>query len=78
MREQLGQRVADAHALAARAYDMLGREAEARAAYENATLLSPEVELHRRYAEVRALAGKYPAAAMPPSSATAPAAGEGA
>lgn len=65
MREQLGQRVADAHALAARAYDLLGREAEARAAYENATLLSPEVELQRRYAEVRPLGEKYPAAVAP-------------
>jgi hypothetical protein len=74
--------------LAARAYDMLGREAEARAAYENATLLSPEVELQRRYAEVRRLAGKYPAATAPgaaesssaaaASGASAPGAGEAA
>jgi tetratricopeptide (TPR) repeat protein len=79
MREQLGQRVADAHALAARAYDMLGREADARRAYENATLLSPEVELQRRYPEVRALVGKYPAAAMPAAvGAAAPATGEAA
>ena len=65
LREQLGQRVADAYALAARAYDMLGREAEARRAYEDATLLSAEVELRRRYAEVGALQGKYPAAVAP-------------
>ena len=79
MREQLGQRVADAYALAARAYDMLGKEDEARRAYENATLLSPEVELQRRYPEVRALVGKYPAAAAPGGAvASAAAAGEAA
>jgi hypothetical protein len=48
---------------------MLGREAEARRAYEDATLLSPEAELKRRYAEVGLLAGKYPAAVAPAEAA---------
>ncbi len=67
MRQQLSNRVADAHALAARAYDMLGRADEARAAYERATLLAPVIELERRYPEVAKLAEKYPAAPTPPT-----------
>ena len=39
MRKQLGHRLADAWALAARAYDLLSRPADAKAAFENATLL---------------------------------------
>ena len=69
MRDQLGHRVADAYALAARAYDLLGRETEARDAYEKATLLSPPIELHRRYPEVAAIAGKYGPAVAPPEMA---------
>jgi tetratricopeptide (TPR) repeat protein len=65
MRQQLGHRVADAHAMAARAHDMLGQEAQAKAAYERATLLSPPAELQRRYPELAQLAGKYPAAVAP-------------
>ena len=65
LRGQLGHRVADAWALAARAHDLLGEEDAARQAYENATLLSCEVELHRRYPEVARLHGKYPPAASP-------------
>lgn len=65
MRRQLGMRVADAHALVARAYDLVGRPVEAAAAYERATLLAPEAELSRRYAEVAAIAGKYAAAQRP-------------
>jgi len=65
IRKQLGHRAADAYALAARAYDLLGQQAEAQSAYESATLLAPEAELHRRYSEVAALAGKYPAAQAP-------------
>jgi len=65
IRLQLGHRVADAHALVARAYDMLGREPEARAAYERATLLAPAIELQRRYPELLKLADKYPAAPAP-------------
>lgn len=65
MRQQLGHRVADAYALIARAHDMLGHEADARQSYESATLLAPEIELHRRYPEVHALSGKYPPVPMP-------------
>jgi hypothetical protein len=65
MQQQLGHRVADVHALIARAYDLLGRDAEAQAAYERGTLLSPVAELHRRYPEVAKLAGKYKPAPAP-------------
>ena len=65
MRVQLGHRVADAYGLAARAYDLLGDRAAAQGAYENATLLSPESELHRRYPEIAALAGRYSPSPIP-------------
>jgi tetratricopeptide (TPR) repeat protein len=65
MRQQLGHRVADAHALVARANDMLGRDAEAQQEYERATLLSPASELLRRYPELGKLAEKYRAATAP-------------
>ena len=69
LRDQLGHRVADAYALAARAYDLLGREAEAQDAYTRATLLAPLIELHRRYPEVEKLAAKYQPAPAPPEAA---------
>ena len=69
MRDQLGHRVADAYALAARAYDLLGRTAEAQDAYTRATLLAPLIELHRRYPEVEKLAGRYQPAPAPPEAA---------
>jgi tetratricopeptide (TPR) repeat protein len=69
LRDQLGHRVADAYALAARAYDLLGRTAEAQDAYTRATLLAPLIELHRRYPEVEKLAGKYEAAPAPAEAA---------
>lgn len=65
LRDQLGHRVADAYALAARAYDLRGREAESRGAWEKATLLAPPGELVRRYSEVIAVAEKYPASPAP-------------
>jgi tetratricopeptide (TPR) repeat protein len=65
MQEQLGHRVADAHALVARAFDMLARDSEAKAEYERATLLSPAPELLRRYPELAKLAEKYQPAAAP-------------
>jgi tetratricopeptide (TPR) repeat protein len=65
MRQQLGHRVADAHALVARAHDSLGQEAEAKAAYERATLLAPPSELQRRYPELAKLADKYQPALAP-------------
>ena len=69
LRDQLGHRVADAYALAARAYDLLGRTAEAQDAYARATLLAPLIELHRRYPEVEKLAGRYTPSPAPPEAA---------
>ena len=69
LRQHLGHRVADAHALVARAYDLLGRDAEAAAAYARATALAPAAELHRRYPELAPLLGKYPPTAAPPEVA---------
>jgi tetratricopeptide (TPR) repeat protein len=69
LRDQLGHRVADAYALAARAYDLLGRTDEARDPYARATLLAPLIELHRRYPEVEKLAGKYQPSPAPPEAA---------
>jgi len=68
LRQQLGHRVADAWALVARAYDLAGRSADARAAYANATLLVPPLELERRYPELVALRGNYPPASAPAQS----------
>ena len=69
MRQQLGNRVADAHALAAKAYDLLGDEAQAKTEYYRATLLAPAGELQRRYPEVLKLAEKYPPAVAPKEAA---------
>jgi tetratricopeptide (TPR) repeat protein len=69
LRDQLGHRAADAYALIARAYDLLGREQEARTAFRNATLLAPVVELFRRYAEVQKLADRFQPAPAPPEAA---------
>jgi tetratricopeptide (TPR) repeat protein len=69
LRGQLGNRLGDAYALAARAYDLLGREAEAAAEYERATLLANPEELIRRYPELGAMKGKYRAAEMPKEAA---------
>ena len=69
LRDQLGQRVADAYALAARAYDLLGREPEARTAFRNATLLAPWGELYRRYPDVKKLADRFQPAPAPPEAA---------
>jgi tetratricopeptide (TPR) repeat protein len=65
LKQQLGHRVADAYVLAAKAYDLLGRTAEAQSAYENATLLSPVDELSRRYPEVQSTGEKYSFARAP-------------
>jgi tetratricopeptide (TPR) repeat protein len=69
MRTELGHRVADAWALAARAYDLLGKTVEAAKAFENATLLAPLGELCRRYPEVSVLTQRYAPAAAPPEVA---------
>lgn len=65
MRDQLGHRLADACALAARAYDMVGRAAEAGQAWLDATALAPVAELTRRYPEVGPVVAKYPATPVP-------------
>ncbi|HZN69211.1 MAG TPA: hypothetical protein VFB66_28290 [Tepidisphaeraceae bacterium] len=69
LREALGHRVGDAYALAARAYDLMSRPVEAQDSYTKATLLSPLMELHRRYPEVEKLYGRYQAAPAPPEAA---------
>ena len=65
LRRQLGHRVADGWALAARAYDLLDRPGDAQAAYQNATVLMPLAELTRRYPEITPLASKYKPAPAP-------------
>ncbi len=65
IRKQLGIRSADTWALAARAYDLLNQPVQAQFAYDNATLLTPVTELHRRYPEIGPLIGKYVAAPTP-------------
>jgi len=69
LRDGLGHRLADVWALAARAYDLLGREAEAQKAFVNATLLAPAGELFRRYPEVEKLSGRYQPAPAPAEAA---------
>jgi len=69
LRRQLGHRFADACALAARAYDLAGQTENAARAYHEATLLSPAVELARRYPEVAVLMEKYPPAPAPAAAA---------
>lgn len=59
MCRQLGHRFGDAYVLLATAYDLLGRPDDARVAYEQATVLCPPVELHRRYPETQPLSEKY-------------------
>jgi hypothetical protein len=69
MRTQLGHRVADAYALAAKAHDLLGQDADAASVWEKATLLSPVEELTRRYPELAGLTDKYPPASLPQEGA---------
>ena len=69
LRQQLGHRLGDAYALAARAYDLLDRKAEAADAFARATLLEPLVEMCRRYPEVQKLVGRYEPAPAPPEMA---------
>lgn len=69
MRNDLGLRLGDAYALAARAFDLLGRPDEAQRAWESATLLASEAELSRRYPEVAPLVGKYAATPRPAEAA---------
>lgn len=65
MTRQLGHRAGDAWVLVAKAYDQMGKPADAEKAYRNATLLVPPAELRRRYPETAALAERYPAAGEP-------------
>ena len=65
LRDQLGHRAADAYALAARAYQLLGSDAEAADAWAKATLLAPGMELVRRYPEVEPVAAAFPASPAP-------------
>jgi tetratricopeptide (TPR) repeat protein len=69
MRQQLGHRLADGWALAARAYDLMNRPEDAQRAFRNATLLSPPGELYRRYPEVKKLEGKYEPSYAPTEAA---------
>lgn len=65
MRQQLGHRVADAYILAAKAFDLLGRTAEAQDHFEKATLLAPVEELFRRYPETATMRATYTPAQAP-------------
>ncbi len=65
LRRHLAHRVADAHALAARGYDMLGKTDQATRAYADATTLASEAELQRRYPEVKALSPRFSPAPAP-------------
>jgi hypothetical protein len=65
LRKQLGHRAADGYALAAKAFDLAGETERAREVFEKATLLSPIVELKRRYPEIGGMEEKYAAAARP-------------
>ncbi|MDB5297695.1 MAG: hypothetical protein JWO31_3678 [Phycisphaerales bacterium] len=69
VRQHLGHRASDAWGLVARAYDVLGRTADAAAAYRTATLLAPAVELSRRYPELLKLEGRYEPTYAPPEAA---------
>jgi hypothetical protein len=65
LRRQLGHRVSDAHALAAKAFDFLGDVAAAQSQWTQATLLSPVMELQRRYPELASMHQKYQPASAP-------------
>ncbi len=65
LRDQLGHRVADVYALAARAYDLRERKSEAQDAWMKATLLAPPGELLRRYPEIQAVADNYRSSPAP-------------
>lgn len=68
LRQQLGHRVADAHGLLAKAHDFLGDSQQAQLHWERATLLSPILELTRRYPELASIATKYQIATAPPEA----------
>jgi len=68
MRQQLGHRVADAHGLIAKAHDFLSDAQQARLHWERATVLSPAIELVRRYPELSTIATRYTASIAPPDA----------
>jgi tetratricopeptide (TPR) repeat protein len=65
IRRQLVHRSADAYALVAKAYDTVGEAERAKENFEKATLLSPVIELKRRYPEIAGIEEKYGAAPLP-------------
>lgn len=65
LRKQLGHRVSDAYALAAKAYDFMGQTREAQSHWTQATLLAPAMEMQRRYPELASMIEKYQPAAAP-------------
>ena len=65
-RRHLGTRAAYGYALLAAAFDAAGDAAQAVRYWRDATMLLPAVELTGRFAEIRKLAAKYPAASIPP------------
>lgn len=65
LRRQLGHRAADGYILAAKAFDLAGESDKAREVFAKATLLSPIVELKRRYPEIGGMEEKYAAAIRP-------------
>jgi len=65
IRQQMGHRIGDAHALVARAYDMLNQPEQAQAAFTRATTLLPGEEIRRRYPETALLFDKYQSASAP-------------
>jgi tetratricopeptide (TPR) repeat protein len=69
LRQQLGHRVADAHALAALAFDLQGDPGAAQIAYEKASLLAPLAELQRRYPDLLKLVEKYKPVTAPKEAA---------
>ena len=65
LRRQLGHRAADAYVLAAKAFDTAGETEKAKEVFEKATLLSPIIELQRRYPEISGIEQKYHGAPAP-------------
>ncbi len=65
MRDQLGHRVGDAHALVAKAYDLLDQIDAAQRELTNATRLVSIEDLLRRYPELSDLRAKYRTAMLP-------------
>lgn len=65
-RRHLGTRAGYGYALLAAAFEIAGSTERAARSWHDATMLLSPVELKGRFAEVRRLAEKYPAATVPP------------